>query len=115
MFTPDADRHGRSQTCKKLQQKRANIEAASIQSAADNVNFTIRGEEIERVREFNYLYFVQLLSYFFPPLSPPFPTQRKTTFPQPSDLSKLFQLFQTIALFPLSCSPTINSQSLEDG
>ena len=55
MFTPDTDRHGRSQTCKKLQRKRANIEAASIQSAADNLTFTIRGEELEKVREFKYL------------------------------------------------------------
>ena len=55
MFTPDADRYGRSQTCKKLQGRRANIEAASIQSAADDVTFTIKGEEIERVEEFRYL------------------------------------------------------------
>ena len=36
MFTPDADRHGRSQTCKKLQKKRANIDAASIQQRRFN-------------------------------------------------------------------------------
>ena len=54
-FTPDTERHGPSQPCKKLQKKRANVEAALIQNAVDDMRFTIRGEDIERLKEFKYL------------------------------------------------------------
>lgn len=55
MFTSDAERHGYPQTCKKLQGKGANVGAALFHSATNDVTFMIRGEEIERVKEFRYL------------------------------------------------------------
>ena len=52
MYTPNTENHWRTQTCRKLQVRRANERAARRQKDAEEVVFKINGEEIERVREF---------------------------------------------------------------
>ena len=55
MMSQDVKRHERLDLCRKLQERRENEKAAMKQSEADEVEFYINGERIERVREFRYL------------------------------------------------------------
>ena len=55
MQTADPDRHWRSETCKRLQVRRAKEKVALKQWEAEAVEFTISGEKIEQVKELRYL------------------------------------------------------------
>ena len=55
MFTPYMEKHWRTQTCKILQRRKANVGATSLQRAAEDVTFRIKGEEVKQVRKFKYI------------------------------------------------------------
>lgn len=55
MQTENSDRHWRSNTCKKLQIRKANERAVLKQWEAERAEFTINGEKVEKVKEFRYL------------------------------------------------------------
>ena len=49
------EKHIDSATCKRLSVRRQNEALQDQQATADNVKFYIKGKEIERVKEFEYL------------------------------------------------------------
>ena len=54
-FTPDIEKHQRTEICRKGQRRRENERKQREQDASENVRFEVDGKAIERVKAFTYL------------------------------------------------------------